>query len=390
MSSYISSNQNRFYCGIESSYGVAATVSASNRFSAVKLTARQQLDLAARKDKTGSRTFPGSPAGARRQTTFDMRTYMGSWVGGTTQPGYGPLVQASLGAAPVTSVGGMVSNVTNNTQLSFSAPHGLTANQAVSFNGEIRFVASVPDVSNIIVNAPFTTQLSSGGQLTPTITYLPATVLPSVSLFDYWSPSTALQRILIGAAVDKMSLSVNGDYHEFEFEGIAKDIIDSSSFASGDGGMNAFPLEPVLGGFDLSVVPGNLGQAWLGANAQQFLTVTSASLQVANNLDKRDHEFGSSTPLAVSPGNRDVSLNLSLFEKDDSATLGLYQAARQRSPISVMLQLGQATGQLLGVYLNSLVPELPEFNDDDSRLQWRFQKSRAQGTTDNEIAVAFA
>jgi hypothetical protein len=278
----------------------------------------------------------------------------------------------------------------NSTQISFAAPHGLSANQAVSFNGEIRFVASLLDASNIIVNAPFTTQPTSGAQFTPTITYLPATALPSVTLFDYWSPSTALQRILIGAAVDKMSVTVNGDYHEFEFEGIAKDIIDSSSFASGDGGMNAFPSEPALGSFDLSVVPGNLGQAWLGASAQQFMTVTSASLQVSNSLDERDLEFGSSTPMAVSPGDRSVSLDLALFEKDDAATLGLYQAARQRSPISVMLQLGQAPGQLFGVYLNSVVPELPEFNDSDTRLQWRFQKSRAQGTADNEISVAFA
>jgi hypothetical protein len=390
MSSYISSNQNRFYCGIESAYGLAPAIGAANRFTAVKLTARQQLDLAARKDKTGSRTFAGTPAGARRKTIFDMKTYMGSWAGGISQPGCGPLVQAALGAGPLSSGGGTISNTSNSTQISFAAPHGLSANQAVSFNGEIRFVASLLDASNIIVNAPFTTQPTSGAQFTPTITYLPATALPSVTLFDYWSPSTALQRILIGAAVDKMSVTVNGDYHEFEFEGIAKDIIDSSSFASGDGGMNAFPSEPALGSFDLSVVPGNLGQAWLGASAQQFMTVTSASLQVSNSLDERDLEFGSSTPMAVSPGDRSVSLDLALFEKDDAATLGLYQAARQRSPISVMLQLGQAPGQLFGVYLNSVVPELPEFNDSDTRLQWRFQKSRAQGTADNEISVAFA
>jgi hypothetical protein len=390
MSTYISSNQNRFYCGIESSYGLTPAVAAANRFSAVKLKAQQALDLPARKDKTGSRTFAGAPAGARRKTTFDLKTYMGSWAGGSTQPGCGPLVQASLGANPVTSNAAAVAGVTNNTQITFATAHGLSANQAVSFNGEIRFVASVLDTLNVIVNAPFTTTPAAGSELSPTITYLPATALPSVSLFDYWSPTTALQRILIGAAVNTMTVSVNGDYHEFEFEGIAKDIIDSSSFSSGDGGMNAFPAEPATGGFDLSVVPGNLGQAWLGASAQQFMTVTAASLKVGNALDERSSEFGSSTPLAVAPGERTVSLDLSLFEKDDTATIGLYQAARQRSPISVMLQLGQATGQLFGVYLNSVVPELPQFDDSETRLQWKFQKSRAQGTTDNEISVAFA
>jgi hypothetical protein len=187
-----------------------------------------------------------------------------------------------------------------------------------------------------------------------------------------------------------MSVSINSDYQEFEFKGQAKDIIDSSSFASGDAGLNSFPAEPALTNFDHSAIPGNLGQAWIGASAQQFLTVTAASLQVDNHLAKRDREFGSSTPLAVAPGMRSVFLDLALFEKDDVSTVGLYQAARQRSPISVMLQLGQAPSQLCGLYLKSVVPELPEFDDSDTRLQWRFNQSQAQGTADDEIAVAFA
>jgi hypothetical protein len=390
MSTYISSNQNRFYCGIEASYGITPSITATNRFSAVKLSARQELNLGARKDKTGSRTFPGAPAGARRKTSFETKTYLALWPTGLTHPGCGPLTQCALGAAPVTSSGGTVASVTSGTELTFSAPHGLVPNQAVSFDGEIRFVSSVLDASNVVLNAPFTTQPTAGSELSRTITYFPATTLPSASLFDYWSPSTAVQRILTGVAVDKMSISLNSDYHEFDFKGYAKDLVDSSSFSSGDGGLNAYPAEPALANFDYTIVPGNLGQAWIGASPQQFQTITAASLQLNNHLSERDREFGSSTPLAVSPGPRSVYLDLSLFEKDDTATIGLYQAARQRSPITIMLQMGQATGQLCGVYLKSVVPELPEFDDTDTRLQWRFNKSQAQGTTDDEIVVAFA
>jgi len=41
------------------------------------------------------------------------------------------------------------------------------------------------------------------------------------------------------------------------------------------------------------------------------------------------------------------------------------------------------------VYLQSVIPEVPQFDDSANRLQWVFQPSRAQGTVDNEIAVAF-
>jgi hypothetical protein len=109
-----------------------------------------------------------------------------------------------------------------------------------------------------------------------------------------------------------------------------------------------------------------------------------------NDLDTRNHEFGTALPRGISPGKREVSLDFSLFEQDDSDTAELYQAARQSSPVPVMLQLGQVTGQLFGVYMKSVIPEVPEFDDGERRLQWKFQKSRAQGTADDEIAVAFA
>jgi hypothetical protein len=54
-----------------------------------------------------------------------------------------------------------------------------------------------------------------------------------------------------------------------------------------------------------------------------------------------------------------------------------------------MFQLGEAQGQVMGVFLKSVIPEVPEFDDGENRLQWRFRGSRAQGTVDDEIAVAF-
>jgi hypothetical protein len=67
----------------------------------------------------------------------------------------------------------------------------------------------------------------------------------------------------------------------------------------------------------------------------------------------------------------------------------LYQAARQRSPIEVMFQLGQEAGQLFGAYMKSVVPEVPEFDDSETRMQWQFRGCRAQGTVDDEMVVAF-
>jgi hypothetical protein len=387
--SYISSNANRFYTALESGYGSLATVSASNRIPAVKLTVSQKLTVTERKDKTGSRTFTGLPVGGQKQTSFALKTYLTNWVSANGSPSYGPLFQAALGATPVSATPGAISSVAGAT-LVFSGPHGLSAGQAVATAMEIRFVTAVTNLNTVQINAPFTNGPQAGAALSTAITYLPATELPSVTLYDYWSPATATQRFLAGAAVDQMAIDVNGDFHEFSFKGIAQDVQDNASFAAGNFELESYPLEPAVAAFDYSIVPGNLGQAWLGPAPSQFFTVTAASIGLSNDLDARMNEFGSSVPQAIAPGQRKVAATLSLYSQDDNATQALYTAARQQSPISVMFHLGDTQGQMMGVYLSGVVPVVPQFDDSKNRLQWSFQPSRAQGTVDNEIAVAFA
>ncbi|MGH9582570.1 MAG: hypothetical protein ACRD4O_06515, partial [Bryobacteraceae bacterium] len=80
----------------------------------------------------------------------------------------------------------------------------------------------------------------------------------------------------------------------------------------------------------------------------------------------------------------------SVFAQDDAQTTGLYAAAKQRMPISGMLQLGQQQGQIMGVFLSSVIPEIPQYNDTETRLQWQFKNNLAQGTADDEVYFGFA
>lgn len=387
MASYISSNDNRFYAAVEPAYGQASAISAQSRIPAVKLATKQQTEKTTRKDKTGTRTFLGNPSGLRRTSNFSLSTYLTGWTDQKREPGYGALFEACLGGAALFSTGGTVASATS-TRLAFAGSHNLSPGQAVSVGGEIRFVNTIVDSQTVVLNAPLTlaaVNLQSGA----TATYSPGSDLPSVTIYDYWSPATAVQRVICGAAVHELRVKVNGDFHEFTFSGGAADIIDSASFESGQGKLDSFPLEPALEAFDYSIIPGHLGQLWLGNTPNHFFTVTKAELTFQNELVLRNNEFGSMLPRGIMPGIRNVSLDLALFEQDDADTKALYQAARHRSPISMMLQLGQQQGQLFGVYMKGVVPEVPEFDDGEKRLQWHFLNCRAQGVLNDEIYIAF-
>jgi hypothetical protein len=389
MSCYISSNNERAYVALESTYGVVPTITSQNRIPLVKLTAKQVPEQTTRKDKTGTRTFVGLPNTIREITNFQVNTFMTEWTNQTIQPSQGPLFQGAMGGTPIFWNGGTVATVTNQTEIQFTAPHGLSVGQGVTFSGEMRFVAAIQDTQTIILNAPFTNTPVAGSTFGTTITYPLAESLSGVSIFDYWDPSNAVQRIVDGAAMNTMDIKINGDYQEFDFSGPARDLIDSASFESGQGVLTSFPAEPTLAAFDYTIVPGHLGEVWMGTAPNQFFTLTSGQLTLDNDVDLRVREFGSDYAQCIAAGVRKVTFNFEIFEMADAQTAALYQAARQLSPISVMLQLGEQTNQLFGAYMPAMVPAVPQYDDSQTRLQWKFQNSRAQGTSENELYVAF-
>ena len=296
---YISSNANRWYCAKENAYGQIPVITAANRIPAVGMNAQVQRAKSQRKDKTGSRSWAGMPQGARTQVSFDLKTYMRDWADTSSLPPHGPLFEAAMGAPGVLWTGGLPVGGSRSS-VAFGTPHGLTPGQAIVSNGEIRFVAAVADPLNVVLNAPFSAAPVPGLPLGPTATYTLASSLPSVSLFDYWDPSTAVQRVLPGVAIDRVTIKLNGDFHEFDFKGSAQDIVDSASFIAGQGGASVFPVEPAIASSSYSPVPGNLGQIWLGVIANQFLSVSAASIDIRNNVEMRAREFGSRSP----PGHR--------------------------------------------------------------------------------------
>jgi len=221
------------------------------------------------------------------------------------------------------------------------------------------------------------------------ITYGLDASVPGVSLYDCWSPAAAVQRVLRGAVVDETQIRVAGDFHELAFSGEAADVLDSASFESGQGGVTQFPDEPALEELIEDPVPGHLGQAWIGGSPSRVYTLSQARVSIRNHIELRGNDFGTLLPRCVVPGEREVGVDLELYSREGGMFDELYQAARSRSPVPLMLQLGEQEGQMCGVYIPNLVPVVPEFVDEESRLRWRLRGSIAVGTMEDEIYVAF-
>src|SRR3954447_7093336 len=389
MPRYILSNANRFYSALETGYGQVPSITAANRFVGTRMQAHQVIERARRTDKTGNRSYIGLGTGGRRRTAFEVRTFLTS-LGGAVHPSYGTLLQAALGS--ITESGGSieVAAVTNATNVQSASPHGLTFGSGIALGGELRFVSNVIDSSTFTLNAPFSGTLQTGAILSGALTYRLSTVLPTLSLFDYWDPITTVSRIITGASVNTFNISVNGDYHEFLFSGPAADLLDSRTLQNGTAGLPNFPSEPALEPLESLAVPGHLGQVWLGNVPNQFFTMTGAAIRVKNNVAVRNDEFGSSYPRTATAGQREVETSFAVMAQDDEQTQALYAVGKQGSTLPVMFQLGQQQGQLLGVYLPRLNLELPTFNDSATTLEWMFKSNVAEGANNDELILAVA
>lgn len=305
------------------------------------------------------------------------------------KPRYGALVEAATGSSPLTASGGVLVASAEGTQITFGTAHGLAVGQAVAIGGEVRFVESVASPTSVVVSAPFINPLS-GMAAGRSVTYPLAHDLKSVTLYDYWTPETAIQRILAGSSVDEMRLEVNGDFHEITFRGEAAELIDSRTFQGEQGGLAAFPAEPALAGNAEAPIPGHLGQAWLGTGPSMIHTVKNARVVVKNNIEYRRRDFGSLKTRCLVPGEREVLVELELYSQDKDVFNELYEAARMRNGLPLTLQMGEAPGQMCGLWVPNFVPEVPEFLDDEPRLRWRVKSSQAQGVAEDEVYVAFA
>lgn len=387
MNCYIATRNSRYYAAKEAEFGKAAAASASGRFGATWLRVVQRWEEPRRRDKTGTRTHAGVAGRLRKRTGFELVTYLYARGSGDAPPGCTALVEAALGSPPrVTSSGLSVTQVSGSTVV-FSVDHGLQPGDGFSIGGELRVVTACPDSRTAWVSAPFT---SAGANVAGgAVSYGPAVTLPSVTLYEYWTPAGAVQRILNGCVVDEFEAELNGDFHEIRFRGASAGLIDNRTFETGQGGLLSFPEEPPSGPLMETPVPGHLGQAWAGAEPWLLETLARARVRVKNNVELRWRDFGLMEPKCAVPGDREVAIDLEIYGTGANACEAIYASASRREPMPLMVQMGEISGAMCGLYVPNFIPSPPEFLDGEERLRWRLRGCVAQGTQEDEIFVVF-
>ena len=187
---YISSNANRFYTALETSYGQVGEITSGNRDYGSEADGPAEPATAQRK--------PPPAAGPPAADEFRLGARRDELAASGGKPGYGPYFQAGLGGAQLHFAPARRGPPARLREAGVRSAARAGRGGGGLMRGEIRFVAAIVDASTVQLNAPFTVLPAGGAAIGAAVTYVPATELPSASVFDYWGPTTAVHRLCAG------------------------------------------------------------------------------------------------------------------------------------------------------------------------------------------------
>lgn len=383
---YIASSSNRIYVKSENDFPELNNMADAEVAPVTSFALTSNRKLLYRRDKTGFRSESPVMGPQRELIEFTLESYGTGWSGGTFKPPIAPMLESAM--CESTQLGAAFTVQSNSgTSVTLDADAVISVGMGLAFGSEIRFVESVSGPRDFTLNAAFSIQLAAGATLDGCANLASGDATRTMAILDTWAPSQAIQRYVTGAITDQMRIRVNNDFLEFALRGFARNLYDNVSGVGGDD--FEFPSAP-NGSTPLvnSPIAGHLGQAFIGFPVSRLCTLTSAEVRVENNIEPRTDEFGCFQTKAFVLGRRRVSLDLTVFERNDELSQALYAKAVNNEPVPVMLQIGNQPGSMFAIYLPSVLFPVPAFNDSETRLLWQFRNAVAMGLQNDEIFIA--
>lgn len=384
---YISTFSNVFYLRADTNAGEPLQLAEARRAPIESLQVAVKRKQLFRNDKTGYRSRAAVLGPQREDVNLSLTANVTGWADRNEEPSLGPLFASAVSAEGQSGTNLTVDSVAGSNVTVLGTPD-VWVGMALSFSDEIRFVRSVIDPNTFELNGSFSAPLQQGSILFGCKTYAPGGTAETFELFEYWSPSAAVQRAVSAACANRTTFEINSDFVTMSIEGFAKTVTDSVTNSMA-------PLEfPTLASANpqnesiLSPIAGHLGQAVFGASGKRICTIVQGKVSIDNGIQTRSDEFGCFGTKSFTLGRRTVELDLNLYQRNDEISQELFATAVRNEPVSIMLQLGSGQGNMMGIYLPSVLMPVPSFVDSESRVLWKFNGAQSVGSQDDEVFLA--
>ncbi len=394
---YALSRLERLYLQVESTYGQVpnttgtATLAGSNACRFVNAKFDNSVALIERPDKTGTRSMQIGVKGRSFSKWSSEMSIAPNGVAGTA-PDMDPLLQMIFGQA-----GGATSGTATITAASNASPIVCTATNTFA-NNDVVFISGV--TGNVAANGVWLLTTVSGSAFTLVgstgsgayvsggtasrvgYKYTLSDSIISGALWSFRQPSTIEQRVTFGSVITEAQFDLGQDVAKCSFNGEALWSLQSDQFSGADltqqGGLSAFPTEPVSPVTNGGIIAGFTGKIIVNGNA--IGTIKTASVKVGTGNELIKDTFGTYYPTSVQGGERRVSVSFSVYEDDGAAFQNLITIAQAKTPVQIPLFLGTVSGSIFGLILNNVQLATPT-RSENLRFMADFPESTAHGSS---------
>ncbi len=220
------------------------------------------------------------------------------------------------------------------------------------------------------------------------VQYDPADTTPSLSIWDFKKPSTAMQKVAFGSIVRTMRVTGGQDVATIDFEGQTYYILDSERYTTitnGDakkGGLTAgaFPSEPGSPATSGTFVVGFTGAATLDGNSYTDLRTFSINCDSGRELP--NDVFNAYLPGTPAIDRRNITGEFSIYADDGANLKSLIAKAYNNTGVTLVFQFGLVAGNIWKFTLRNCLLAVPVEDDSQKRMALNFTyKAHASSAT---------
>jgi len=403
------SRNERIFLQIQSAFGTipntsgTATVAGANACRFIKAGLNPAVVLLTRPDKTGVRT-PTQGIAGRKNGSWAVEMSLAANGAAGVKPDCDPILQALIGQAATIGSGTIpaITGASNATPIVVtSTAHGLANGDLITITGVVGNTAAngVWVVANVaantfeLVGSVGNGAYTSGGTGSKVnVKYAISDAILSFCLWAFRTPAALQQRVGFGCVAQEATFNLGQDVATWTANGEGLWVLDSDNFSSADstqkGGLTTFPVEPASPVTNGGIIAGFTGRAVL--DGKTLANIKNATLRIqTGNVTVKD-SFGSYYPDSAEGDERNVTVDFTVDDQDDTATKNLYTKALDKTAIEIILNIGTVVGSVFVFYLKGVQLPVGTLDDGQRRFQRSYSGAKAHGsslTSLDEVAL---
>ena len=222
------------------------------------------------------------------------------------------------------------------------------------------------------------------GQAAASGVYTLSDTIITGNIWSYRRPSTADQRVMVGAVLQNFQFNLGQDVAEWSCDGIGLGMLTSKGFATADtdliGGLASFPAEPASQTYvDAGLIAGFTGS--IEIDGVTLAAIRTATIKGNTGAALVEDAFGHYYPVDPEGDERRFQFAFNAYDDDTAGMAQLKEAAEKKESITATVTVGTVAGNTFTFELAGVQLEQSQLDDSGRSYVVNFGDGQVNGSS---------